>query len=183
MVSISAQLAAKKVSDTIRRKKVVKMGKILKEVGYSDATADTPGLVTRTKSFQNALAIEKKSILENLDIEIAAIQKAISEKDLKREDYRTLRGALDLAIKNKQLLSGGATERQIFVLPSEVMTRNVIASSDPVVALPASGTSNIVPEQSAITPNEQPANVSEGTPNIVPEHVQEMPASTPTNSK
>lgn len=154
MVSINAQNAAKKVSETIRRRKKVEIGKILKEVGYSQAVADSPQRVTNTKSYQNELATEKKSILENLELEIARLQAAIARKNLDHEEYRTLVGALDISVKNKQLLSGGATERQIFILPSEVMARHAIVEHKPP-ELPA-GTSSTVLEQTSELPAPMP---------------------------
>lgn len=129
MGSITAQQAAAKVSETIRKGKQVKIGKILREVGYSDATANSPTIVTKTDSFQKALAVESVPLIKGLQEEITRIKAAMARKNLDNEEYRVLAGSLDIMTRNYQLLSGGATERQVFVLPSEVMARNQIEAS------------------------------------------------------
>jgi formylmethanofuran dehydrogenase subunit E-like metal-binding protein len=53
----------------------------------------------------------------------------MSKKNKNKEEYRTLVGALDILTKNYQLLTGGVTSRNVFVLPSEVMDKNNIQSS------------------------------------------------------
>ena len=68
----------------------------------------------------------RKPLLERLTQQINSVEYELSRKKLSKEDYRTLVGSLDIYIKNYQLLSGGATERNILVLPSEVMARNDI---------------------------------------------------------
>lgn len=75
------------------------------------------------------MAIEQKPLLEGLQAEINRAKLALSRKDLSQEDARTLGYLMDIMIKNYQLLSGGATERQVFVLPSQVMGRNAITES------------------------------------------------------
>lgn len=126
MGSISAQQVALKVSETIRKGKKVVLGKAITEVGYSLSTSLKPSLVTNTKSYKTALELERKPLIERLDREIDAIELALSKKDKNKEEYRILVGSLDIMVKNRQLLSGGATERQVFVLPSEVMDKNNI---------------------------------------------------------
>jgi len=126
MGSINAQMSAIKVSETIRKGKKVILGDILKENGYSDATANSPSLVTKTKSYMTALELEKRPLLEGLQREINEIKQAMANKDKSKEEYRTLVGSLDIVTRNYQLLSGGATERQVFVLPSEVLEKNSI---------------------------------------------------------
>lgn len=136
MGSINAQRAALKVSETIRKGERVRIGKILRDTGYSDETANSPTLVTRTKSYRTALALEQKPLIEGLQREINEIKAAMGRKNKDEEEYRTLVGSLDILTKNYQLLSGGATERQVFVLPSEVMNKNVITASSDVPAAP-----------------------------------------------
>jgi hypothetical protein len=132
MGSINAQMVAQKVSGNIRRGKKVVLAEIIKEVGYSDSVADRPSLVTSTKSYQVALNLDRKPILEGLQLQINKAKEALEKKDLNKEDVRTLVGTIDILIKNYQLLSGGATTREVFVLPSEVMERNRIQSTENV---------------------------------------------------
>lgn len=155
MGSINAQLAGRKVAETIRRGKKVNMGQILKEVGYAKHVTLHPDRVTDTKSFQTSLNVERKSIVEELDKEIARLQSAIARKNLDHEEYRTLVGALDISVKNKQLLSGGATERQIFILPSEVMARHAIVERKPDELPP--NTSSNTPALPSGTSSDSPA--------------------------
>lgn len=131
MGSINAQHAAIKVLETVRQGKKVNLGKILKENGYSDTTATVPTQVTNTKSYRTALALEQKPLLEQLALERQKIMTELSNRKLKGEEYRTLIGSLDIITRNYQLLSGGATQRQVFVLPSEVMEKNSIALIEP----------------------------------------------------
>lgn len=134
MGSINAQRVAMKVSETIGKGKKVVLGDIIKENGYSEMTSLTPSRVTDTKSYKTTIALENKPMLERLEKQIQKFQTEIERRNLKGEDTRTLVGSLDIYIHNYQLLSGGATERQVFVLPSEVMEKNnIIESSDDVV--------------------------------------------------
>ncbi len=126
MGSINAQRVAHKVSGSIRKGEKVNLSKILVDVGYSKTTANSPTLVTNTISYQRALAVENKPIVEKLDNEIQHMLNALSTKDYRKEETRIIVGSLDIAIKNRQLLSGGVTSRQVLVMPSELMNMNNI---------------------------------------------------------
>ena len=130
MGSINAQRVALKVSETIRKGQLVDLEDIIISQGYSRSTAKSPALVLNTKAYKLAMEIERKPLLEGLQSEINRIKLAISRKDLSQEDFRTLAYGMDILIKNYQLLSGGATERQVFVLPSELIKRNDIVVKD-----------------------------------------------------
>lgn len=130
MGSINAQRAAQKVYANIRMGKKVVMSDIVKEAGYAPSIARHPSHVTRTKSFQKALDVERRPILDGLQAQINRIKDALAKKDMNAEETRVLVGSLDILIKNYQLLSGGATERQVFVLPSEVIDSNKIATTE-----------------------------------------------------
>lgn len=130
MGSINAQAVAMEVSESIRLGKSVKLGKILKKKGYSDSTSLSPTLVTKTKSYKQAMAVEAKPIIEGMKLQIEKFKEALASRDLSGEETRSLVYALDIFIKNYQLLSGGATERQVFVIPSEVMDRHNITSGE-----------------------------------------------------
>lgn len=109
MGSINAQLFAQKVSETLRKGKKVNKGKLALESGYSLEVSKKPHMITKTKSYQVAFALENKEIVDKIDRDIARIQQAIASKNLKKEELKTLVTSLDTFIKNKQLLSGGAT--------------------------------------------------------------------------
>lgn len=127
MASIDAKQVARKVSETIRRGEKVKLGKIILNQGYSKSTSLRPSLVTQTRSFQEAIS----PIVSGLARQIEDTKLAMATKDLGKETLATLTYHLDTLIRNYQLLSGGATERNIFVLPSEVMDRNNLVESQP----------------------------------------------------
>ena len=126
MGSINAQRVGLKVSETIKRGELVKLGKIIEETGYSKKTALNPRLITNTKSYKRAIELESKPLIDGIQREIARIKESMSKRDLDKEEYRTLIGALDILNKNYQLLSGGATSRQVLVLPSEIIDKNNI---------------------------------------------------------
>lgn len=130
MGSINAQLVAMKVSEKARKGEKISVSQIMRDVGYSKHTAKNVKAM-HTKSYKTAMELERQPILEGLQRELNEIKQAMANKDKSGEDYRVLVASFDLLTKNYQLLSGGATERQVFVLPSEVMGRNAIVSSDP----------------------------------------------------
>lgn len=130
MGSLNAQSVARKVSENISKGKRVILADVLKDSGYSHSVTRRPSTITNTKSFKQAFAVEQRPILEGLQEQINKIKDAIARKDIDDEEYRILVASLDVLIKNYQLLSGGATERQVFVLPSEVMKKNEIASAE-----------------------------------------------------
>lgn len=125
-----AQIMAKKVSENIRGGRPFTYEKVAIESGFAPSTAKRSTQITRSKVYKEALISENAPLLEGIQQEINAIKNAMRLKDKNLEDYRVLAGSLDLLTKNYQLLSGGATERQVFVLPSEVMSRNAIAPTD-----------------------------------------------------
>lgn len=128
---------ALKVGESIRGNKHTNYGKLAVESGYSLASSKKPKQITETKSYKIALIGANAPLIEGLQSEINAIKNAMAQKDKSREDYRVLAGSLDILTKNYQLLSGGATERQVFVLPSEVVSRNTITTDEAHNVLPA----------------------------------------------
>jgi len=130
MGSINPQIVARKVSETIRAKKPVVLGEILLDSGYSKQTSLSPQRVTNTIAYQKSMELERIPLIEGLQREINEVKLAMSKKNKNKEEYRTLVGSLDILTRNYQLLSGGATQRNVFVLPSEVMDKNNIQSSD-----------------------------------------------------
>ena len=107
MASENAKNVAKKVSETIRKGKLVNLGKIIKDQGYSKSTSESPQIVTETLSYQE----EIKPILDQMIKERERAIKAMTEKDLTDVQYDKLSDVADKLTKNIQLLSGGETER------------------------------------------------------------------------
>jgi hypothetical protein len=107
MASENAKRAATKVVESLGTGKKVNMGKILREVGYSDNTSGNPQEVTGTKSYQSVVM----PFLEKLEAERNRILMEISTKDLDNERHTDLVRSLDTLTKNVQLLSGKETER------------------------------------------------------------------------
>ena len=125
MTSLNAQLVAQKVSETIRNGRRVVLGEIIRNSGYSRGTSLKPKLVTDTKSYKSAI----RPVIDGMESQIQRIKETIASRDLSKEDYRTLIYSFDILVKNHQLLSGGATSRQIFCIPSEIMEKNNIKES------------------------------------------------------
>jgi hypothetical protein len=117
---------ANEVALKVRTGQLVKLGEIMRSVGYSENFSKQPIRITRTKTYMD----KAKTVLEAIDEEIKRLQYAIAQKDLSKEDYKVQIASLDILIKNKQLLSGGATERKVFVLPSEVLGINDIQTAE-----------------------------------------------------
>jgi len=107
MASLDAENVAKEVLDTIGKGKKVVLGEIIRRNGYADNTADTPQLVTETKSYQGVIA----PYVERLKKERDRAFEAMSIKDLDEVQYEDLVRATDSLTKNIQLLTGGETER------------------------------------------------------------------------
>lgn len=126
--SVNIERVALKVAATVRNGEIVNFGKIMRDVGYSKATSKHPEKIHRSKTFKTAT----KPVVQALNEEIKRVQAAMEDKDLALEEYKVLNYALDNLIRNAQLLSGGATERQVFVLPSEVIEKNQITSGNAV---------------------------------------------------
>lgn len=122
---------AHEVVKTVSAGKLVNLRELSQKVGYSRQSAISEKGV-RTQKYKQTIASLSEPLLKGLQEQINKIKYEIANRNLKNEEYRTLVGSLDILIKNYQLLSGGATERQIFVLPSEVMERNQIANTSDV---------------------------------------------------
>jgi hypothetical protein len=125
MSSMNAQLVAHKVSESIRNGMRVNMGEIIRNSGYSVKTSLKPKLVTNTKSYRTAI----RPTFDWFHDQIQRLMDAMANKDHANEDLKTLVYSLDKLIHNYLLLSGGATERHVFVLPSDVLERNDIQCS------------------------------------------------------
>ena len=118
---------AEKIALNSRNGELQSMAEMMREQDYSPSVVNRPSDLTSTPSFQEEIA----PLADRLGIEQNRIMRAMSTKALEKEDYKTLVASLDVVTKNRQLLSGGATERRILVLPSDVMSRNAINESDP----------------------------------------------------
>jgi hypothetical protein len=116
---------AHKVIEQVRKGNLVNLQRLSVDIGYSPSSAVAQKAV-RTKQYKAEIAKLSRPILEGMIEQINKIKDEIMSRNLNGEDTRTLTYTLDTYIKNYQLLSGGATERQVFVIPSEVMERNNI---------------------------------------------------------
>ena len=122
MASINAKRVAHAVMKKARKGELIVMKDILRDTGYSESISKQPTKVTRTRTYIEAT----RPLISGIASEIERIKQAMASKDLKNEEYKTLVSSLDVLTKNHQLLSGGVTERRAFVIPSEVIERNVI---------------------------------------------------------
>jgi hypothetical protein len=125
MASLNVQRAVSKISEKVKKGEKVVYGQIMKEVGYSNSVCKHPQKLHTTKTYRRLM----KPLLERLQDQIDSIVDAMNGKDKTQEDFRVLAYSLDVLVKNQQLLSGGATERKVFVLPSEVLNKNKIEFS------------------------------------------------------
>jgi hypothetical protein len=126
MGTLNIQRFANKLSEKVRTNELVDLGKIARDVGYSNSLSKTPQKITNTKTFK----LLTKPLLDGLHEQVKQLQLSIKDTSLDDYDLRSKVYAYDIMVKNYQLLSGGATERQVFVLPSEVMNKNNIIQSN-----------------------------------------------------
>ena len=120
MASENAKAVAKDVIEKVKNKERIVMGKIVEKRGYAKSTIKHPKRVTSTKSYQNEIA----PLVVRLKNEIDKIQTEMESRSLTKERYKELSEVQDKKIKNYQLLSGGATERGILIIPSEIKQKN-----------------------------------------------------------
>lgn len=111
MSSKNAEKVAKKVLENLGKGKKINLGKIARESGYADNTADNPKNITETKTYQDAI----KPIVEQLEVERQRAIKRLS-KTINKAKYRDLMDAIDKLTKNIQLLNGGKTESNEMII-------------------------------------------------------------------
>lgn len=105
MASKNAKLVANKVSETIRKRKKIVMGEIIRDSGYAESTSLSPTLVTNTLSYQE----EIKPIADEME---RLRNKAINEmhnKDLSKERLDTLSNVVRNLTHDIQLVKGKPT--------------------------------------------------------------------------
>jgi len=110
-ISENARAVAEEVKLKVSKGEKIVMGKIIKKHGYSDGISKQPIRVRKTQSYQK----EIKPIVDRLIIERDRAIKALKRK-ISKAKYRDLTDAIDKLTKNIQLLSGGATSREIIEL-------------------------------------------------------------------
>ncbi len=125
MTSLNAEKMALRVSEAISAGKIVNLGKIARESGYSNSTSKRPSQMTRSKSYQGIM----KPLAEQLKSEIDRLASELVSRNLGEEKYETMAKSLDILNKNYQLITGGVTERKVLVLPSELINKNAITHS------------------------------------------------------
>ena len=104
MASENAKAVAQEVIQRVRKGTKVKLGEIVKKQGYSPWIAKHPDKVTKTKSYQDAVAPLLDQIEKERQRAISMLPKAIG-----KAKYRDLIDGIDKLTKNHQLLSGKAT--------------------------------------------------------------------------
>lgn len=123
MASLNIQKLKKRLSEKVRNRKLVKLGETMREVGYSDTYSLQPSRVMKNNSMN--------TLVEELESEIVRIQRELKTKDLSEVQYESLTRAMDIQIRNKQLLSGGATENtKITIEVSEAIAKKNQARLD-----------------------------------------------------
>ena len=106
MGSENAKAVAREVAKKLGNSRQVILGEIARKKGYAKSTSRTPQNITNTQSYKE----EIKPIKDRIENEINRIQSALESKDLTSEEYKDLVKALDINIKNLQLLGGKPTE-------------------------------------------------------------------------
>ena len=112
MSSIAAREVAKEVLETVRAGKRPVLGQILIRKGYSKITATVPTQVTNTRSYKEVMLPAVRA----METERNRLIQFLSTKNLKRERYRDMIDGIDKLTKNIQLLTGGRTGDETFIL-------------------------------------------------------------------
>ena len=107
-------VAAKNVSENIRRAKPKPIGKVLVESGYSQEVSETPTKVTESKGFKQAL--------DDMGLTDELIVSALVEDIKMKRGRRT--AELALASKIKGLDRGGLVEPPAPMVPGTTNTQN-----------------------------------------------------------
>jgi hypothetical protein len=112
MASKNAENVAKKVLESLGKGKKINLGKIARESGYSNNTADNPKNITETKTYQDTV----QPFIDKMIKERDRIIDAMTKKDLDTVQYDSLNRGLDTLTKNIQLLNGGKTESNEMII-------------------------------------------------------------------
>lgn len=107
MAKDNPKRVARKVLETLGKDELVNFGKIAREVGYADNTADNPKFITDTKAYKEEISPFLNRMVKHRE----KIMLELETKDLTDEKHKDLVDGLDKLTKNIQLLSGGETER------------------------------------------------------------------------
>lgn len=108
MGSLAAKKVGEKVVESLGRGKKPNLGKIAREVGYADNTADNPKNITETDSYKEVVnpVVEKYRKLQEKIIDEMNRQ----GRRLSKEKLISLTTALKNTTHDIQLLTGGKTE-------------------------------------------------------------------------
>ena len=104
--SMNARGAARMVIDKMQKGEKIVMKQILLANGYSPSVANQPSQVTDRESYKE----EIESYAARLERHRLKILKAMENKNLDEEQYRTLADAQTKVTHDVQLLTGGKTE-------------------------------------------------------------------------
>lgn len=112
MSTLRQKIAANKVLDMVRTKKVKPMGKILIESGYSKGASIQPSRVTESEGFKE----ETKPFVERLKKVRDDALRELSRRgeQLTKERYNHLSEGIEKFTKLQELLEGRPTERLEF---------------------------------------------------------------------
>ncbi len=117
-----AELLADRVAENARNGTHFSIGKVMKEVGYSDGTTLNPSKITVGDAYKRRLELQNQRTAK----EMAKVRKQALKLMLEKADeakYRDLAYSADIMTKNERLLTGQSTENNavqgsIIVLPS-----------------------------------------------------------------
>lgn len=107
MGSENAKAVGFELSESIRNKKFIDKGDIIRKHGYAKSTSLKPKLVLDTKSCKEVTA----PVLDQLLREQTRLLKEIGSRELTDEKYKDLTDCLEKNSKLVELLSGRPTER------------------------------------------------------------------------
>ena len=95
---------------------------MLQEAGYTEETSIQPSRIIESETIQ----AELQPFVKQLEIKRALVMKHLTEEKISKEKAKDLANMTDTLTKNIQLLSGGATDRTVLVMPSELLEKNNI---------------------------------------------------------
>lgn len=112
MSTLKQKIAAKRISDNIRKGKGETLGKILRETGYSKETSEAPQRVTQSEGFIEETRPFVQRLKKVRDQALAEIERR--GEALTKEQYHHLTEGIEKFSKLTELLEGRPTERLEF---------------------------------------------------------------------
>lgn len=153
--SESARAVARDVNEHVAQGKLVVMGEIMKKHGYSPSQQKNPRFIMKTQSYIE----ETQSYADQLNQHRAKVLKAMSKKNLDKEEYKVLADAQAKLTHDVQLLTGGKTEN-VAVQEDKLTLMAIVAEIRGLS--PAAVESRILPDQEPFLP--EPEDDPDDTP-------------------